>query len=625
VNESPGAAGFGAQLQADGATAFGLWAPSLRNAAVVIERDGRIVRHAMARGADGFHRALVADAAAGTRYRYEVSSDLRVPDPASRHNPDDVHGSSAVTDPHRYRWQDTNWRGRPWHEAVIYELHVGTFTPQGTFAGVIGRLAELAQLGITAIELMPLAEFAGARNWGYDGVLPYAPDAAYGTPDELKELVDRAHALGLMVLLDVVYNHFGPDGNYLHAYCPEFFNPRHQTPWGPAINFDGAANGPVRQFFCENALYWVEEFHFDGLRLDAVHQIHDDSPRHIVSDIAAALHDGPGRSRQVHLVLENDASEASRLERARDGSPLVATAQWNDDLHHAAHVALSGEVDGYYEDFAADPVQRLARSLARGFVYQGQHSAHRGVPHGSFSGHLPPSAFISFLQNHDQIGNRALGERIGALADAQLLDAVYACLLLSPHAPMLFMGEEFAASTPFLYFCDFHDALGRAVSQGRRAEFERFAAFQSPAARSAIPDPNDPRTFEKSKLCWEERSRPPHAERLELIGRLLALRHRHLVPRLAGSMRGGAYRSSRGLLRVEWMLGDGTPWHLIANLDTATAKTGAPPEGATVYQSGIATLPDGTLEIDRGGVLVIGVAAQMAPMLPVTGSTMPVM
>jgi maltooligosyltrehalose trehalohydrolase len=599
----------GAELQNDGGTVFRLWAPSVAQVSVEVEQDGKTRAQAMTRNAEGWHEVQVAEAGAGTRYRFDVGKGLRVPDPASRSNPDDVHGLSVVVDPRRYAWRDQDWRGRPWHEAVIYELHVGTFTPQGSFAAAVARLPELAALGITAVELMPVAEFPGARNWGYDGVLLFAPDAAYGSPDELKEFVDRAHSLGLMVLLDVVYNHFGPDGNYLHAYCPEFFNPRHHTPWGAAINFDGECNAPVRDFFCENALYWIQEFHFDGLRLDAVHQIRDDSAKHIVCEIAERLRNGPGREREVHLVLENDANEASRLERGERGEPLCATAQWNDDFHHSAHALLTAEADGYYEDFADAPAAHLARALGQGFVYQGQHSTHRGAPHGAFSGKLPSTAFISFLQNHDQIGNRALGDRIHRLADVRRLEAAYICLLLSPHIPMLFMGEEFSASTPFLYFCDFKGELGSAVSNGRRAEFSRFAAFANPASRDSIPDPNAEKTFEMSKLNWEEREASPHRERLALIGELLALRKRHLVPRLAGQLHGGACRSDRGLLRVEWMLGDGTPWHMLANFGDAPAVSGAAPSGTEVYRLDVDTKPDGTLALLPGAVLVISVAA----------------
>ncbi len=363
---------FGAAVEAGGGVRFALWAPSA--GAVVLELlDRAAPAHTVAaalplqRAADGWHTLHVAQAGAGDRYRFRVAHGLAVPDPASRCNPDDVHAASAVVDPRAYRWRDRAWRGRPWREAVIYELHVGTFSAEGTFAAAAARLPALAELGITAIELMPVADFPGRRNWGYDGVLPFAPDAAYGTPDELKALVDSAHGLGLMVFVDVVYNHFGPDGNYLHAYCPEFFNPARATPWGAAINFDGDRARTVRDFFVHNALYWVEEFHVDGLRMDAIHAIRDDSAAPIVREICAALRDGPGRARQVHVVVENDANEAALLGRDRVGVPAAATAQWNDDFHHAAHVLLTGET------------RRLLRRLRGRSARQAGPRARRGL------------------------------------------------------------------------------------------------------------------------------------------------------------------------------------------------------------------------------------------------------
>jgi maltooligosyltrehalose trehalohydrolase len=596
---------FGAELQANGSTSFRLWAPSVPKAEVEIEQSGETRRHTMTRNADGWHEATIDGAGAGTRYRYVVNDGLKVPDPASRYNPDDVHGPSVVMDMHRYKWQDTAWRGRPWHEAVVYELHVGAFTPEGTYAAAAAKLPLLAELGITAVELMPLADFPGKRNWGYDGVLQYAPDASYGHPDELKALVDRAHSLGMMMMLDVVYNHFGPDGNYLYAYCPEFFNSKHHTPWGSAINFDGESNKNVRRFFCENALYWIEEFHFDGLRMDAVDRIRDDSKQHIMCEVAQVLREGPGRTREVHVAIENDTNEASRLGRRDGGQLQCVTAQWNDGLHHAAHVLLTGQVDGYYEDFADDPLALFGRSLAEGFAYQGEHSKHRDAPHGSPSAHLPSGAFVSCLQNHDQIGNRAFGERIDLLADSRRIEAALACLLLSPHVPLMFMGEEFAASTPFLFFCDFHGELGVAISKGRRQEFARFAAFSDQSARQAIPDPNDAKTFEASKLRWAERDESPHRERAAFIRKLLELRSAHLVPRLGGQLRGGTYRAEVGVLRVEWKLGDQSTWHMLANFDHSAATVDSAPTGQIVYQSHAVAHAGGALVLEPAGVVVV--------------------
>ena len=578
---------FGAEARRGGATRFRLWAPARSSVEIELDAPGaRPRRLAMSAIAGGWHELEAPDASAGTRYRFLLGDGMAVPDPASRRNPQDVHGPSEVVDPLAYEWRDAAWRGRPWEEAVIYELHVGAFTREGTFAAARARLPELAELGVTAVELMPVADFPGGRNWGYDGVLPFAPDASYGPPEELKALVDEAHRLGLMVLLDAVYNHFGPEGNYLHAYCPQFFNPRRHTPWGAAINFDGAGSRTVREFFVHNALYWVEEYRMDGLRLDAVHAIRDASDPHIVCEIAEALREGPGRERHVHLVIENDRNEARYLGRC-------ATAQWNDDVHHALHVLATGERDGYYADYAEAPLDRLGRALAEGFAFQGEPSAYRGGrPRGEPSGHMPPQAFVSFLQTHDQVGNRAAGERIDALADEKPVRAALACVLLSPQVPMLFMGEEYAASSPFQFFCDFAPELAAAVAQGRREEFARFSAFGSAPAR--IPDPGDPETFARSKLDWSEREAPRHRERLALVKELLAVRRAQLVPRLAGT-RGAGYAIENGMLRVEWRLGDGTGWRLLANFSREEKSPPALP-GESVFSLG-APFASGSVQV----------------------------
>ena len=603
---------FGATAQAGGVD-FALWAPSAET--IVLEHraaGGDTMPRPMARDGQGWHRASVPAAKPGDSYGYRLADGTRVPDPASRYNPDDVHGPSVVMDAQRFEWTDDAWRGRPWEEAVVYELHIGTFTEEGSFRAASERLAALAELGITAIELMPLADFPGRRNWGYDGVLPFAPDASYGTPDELKALVDTAHSLGLMVLIDVVYNHFGPEGNYLHAYCPEFFNAGRQTPWGSAINFDGPGSRTVRDFFIHNALYWVEEFRFDGLRMDAIHAIHDETRPHIVREIREALQAGPGLRRHVHLVLENDANQASMLVRDGQGLPVAGTAQWNDDLHHAVHVLATGERDGYYADYADDPACRFARALAEGFVYQGQPSAFRhGERRGEPSTRLPPQAFVSFLQTHDQVGNRAFGERIDALADPVLVRAALACLLLSPHVPMLFMGDEFAASTPFQYFCDFGPDLAAAVSEGRRAEFGGFAAFADEAARARIPDPNAEATFLASKLRWRERGTRAHFSRLCEVQQLLDLRHRLIVPRLAGMAGAGTYRCENQLLQVQWNLGSAKEegrvagrLHLLAHFGPQPVEDVASPPGEVVYSDGATGREGNSLRLARGAVHV---------------------
>jgi maltooligosyltrehalose trehalohydrolase len=576
---------FGASLRADGGVDFALWAPGASTVQLELGQ-GADKRALPMESEQGWYRASVPGVAAGARYAYRIDDKLSVPDPASRHNPDDVHAASALVDPTAFEWSDEAWRGRPWEEAVLYELHVGTFTPEGTFNGAIERFDYLVRLGVTAIELMPVADFPGKRNWGYDGVLPFAPDAAYGTPEELKSLIAAAHARGLMVLLDVVYNHFGPEGNYLHAYAPQFFNAAHQTPWGAAINFDGEHARTVRDFFIHNALYWLEEFNFDGLRLDAVHAIADESKPDIVSELARAVREGPGAARHVHLVLENDRNEARYLER-KGAQPVLANAQWNDDFHHALHVLATGEHDGYYEDYAQTPLKQLGRALAEGFVYQGENSAHRGgKPRGERSAHLSPSAFVDFLQTHDQVGNRALGERIAHLAPPHALKLGVVCLLLAPSTPMLFMGEEFGASAPFQFFCDFGPELAQAVRDGRRSEFASFGRFRDPAAQAQIPDPNDEATFLRSKLSWQETAEPGHRDWHILYSDLLELRRRLLVPHLAGERHSARYTvHGESGLAVDWTLNDGAQLHLRANFSEA-AWTGVPPaQGALLYST----------------------------------------
>lgn len=563
---------FGACPLPDGGVRFRLWAPAVRQVELLLkngaDKDITLTMHPLA---DGWFQIETSpqQAKPGTLYHYRLDNGLVVPDPASRANPEDVHGSSQVVDAMAFSWQDDNWQGRPWHEAVIYELHLGTFTDEGTFTAALQRLDYLVELGITAIELMPVADFPGTRNWGYDGVLLFAPDSSYGTPDELKALVQAAHACGLMVLLDVVYNHFGPDGNYLHVYAPQFFSERHHTPWGAAINFDGDNKRIVRDFFIHNALYWLEEYHFDGLRLDAIHAIIDDSRPHFVEELAAAVQAGPGSTRQVHLVLENDANEAHYLQKG------IIAAQWNDDTHHALHLLLTGESDGYYADYADQPTRHLARCLAQGFAFQGEPSAFRGgCPRGEPSGHLPPGAFVNFCQTHDQIGNRAHGERIAMLASATSLKIALAVLLLAPSTPLLFMGEEFAAATPFQFFCDFQGKLANAITSGRQREFAGFRKFANPTARTHIPDPNDPATFARCKLEWDCLHEPPHKTWLEYYRRLLMLRRTHIVPRLPGMGGGAEYElvGASGLI-VRWLLGDNTRLTLLANLG------GTPVEG----------------------------------------------
>jgi maltooligosyltrehalose trehalohydrolase len=540
---------FGATLIAPDRTRFRLWAPA--QTAVTIEVEG-LAPMPMAQLADGWFETE-ARCGAGARYRFRLQCGLAVPDPASRAQAADVHGPSVVMDPNSYVWKVPQWRERPWHEAVIYELHVGLCDG---FAGVARELPRLAELGVTAIELMPIADFPGRRNWGYDGVLPFAPARSYGTPDDLKALVDAAHARGLMIFLDVVYNHFGPDGNYLSTYAPEMFRTDVVTPWGPAIDF---RRPPVRRFFTQNALYWLTEFRFDGLRFDAVHAITEaDWLDEMAADVRASMEAG----RHVHLVLENDANAAGHLAHDFD-------AQWNDDGHHVLHVLLTGEHEGYYQDYADRPAERLARCLAQGFIYQGEPSAHRGgKPRGSPSTGLAPTAFVLFLQNHDQIGNRALGERLTALVEAPALEAAIALVLLCPQIPLIFMGEEYASRTPFLFFTDHKEELAQAVREGRRREFASFAGFANPKRLLTLPDPNSPETFDAS------RPKPDPAcgrAREALYRRLIALRRDEIMPRLKGAHSLDGRLMGRAAVCARWRMGDGRILTLASNLGRESA------------------------------------------------------
>ena len=458
-----------------------------------------------------------------------------------------------------YPWRATDWRGRPWEEAVIIETHVGAFTQDGSYRGMIEKLDHLVQTGITALELMPLADFAGKRNWGYDGVLWYAPDSAYGRPEDLKALIDEAHLRGLMVFLDVVYNHFGPEGNYLGRYAPGFFMEA-QTPWGSAIDYRVPQ---VRAFAIENALYWLREYRFDGLRLDAVNSIVEPGGLALLGDISAAA----GRlavetGRHIHLVLENGDNRASILDAIQDPPRGKYRAQWNDDYHHAWRVLMTGEKQGYYGDYQRSPLDDIARTLASGFVYQGELSAFRGGPRGEPSGKLSPMAFINFLQNHDQVGNRPLGDRLEGNASVAAIEAALAVLLLAPAIPMLFMGEEWGTRTPFPFFCDFAGDLANAVRKGRRSEYAwAYAEFGD-----EVPDALVESTFQSARLDWNERSEPPAKRRLTLVRELLAIRQREIVPRLAGAAFGEAKATDGGLLTAHWRMGDGATLSLLANL-----------------------------------------------------------
>ncbi|MEX2643514.1 MAG: malto-oligosyltrehalose trehalohydrolase [Acetobacterales bacterium] len=574
---------FGAQVLDNARVRFRLWAPGQENVTVVLADQAPTLP--MEHRGDGWFETI-GEVEAGARYAFALGSGERVPDPASRGQDDDVHGWSVVVDPAAYRWRNTAWRGRPWRETVLYELHIGTFTPEGTFAAAARRLDLLAEAGITAIELMPVSDFAGSRGWGYDGVLPFAPERAYGRPEELKALIDAAHDRDMTVFLDVVYNHFGPEGNYLHLYAPDFFVQDGATPWGTAIAFN---RRPVRDFFISNALYWLREFRFDGLRFDAVDWIRDSNGTAYLKELAGAVRrriaiDDP--ERHVHLVLEHDANDADLLERGDDARPLYYDAQWNDDWHHTAHALLTGETDGYYGDYADSPPAHLARAMASGYVYQGQTSRYRnGERRGKPSGHLPPEAFVNFLQNHDQIGNRALGERLRGLADSRAVDGLTAALLLSPQVPLLFMGEEWGSLTSFRYFCDFHDELADAVREGRRNEFKRFAQFSTPEARERIPDPNAEATFRDSALDWNERKIPDRADTLALVSELLSVRRRRILPLLAEMDAGASevVEGPAGIVHVRWRTTRGGTLTILLNTTAQDAEAPGPLDGETLF------------------------------------------
>jgi maltooligosyltrehalose trehalohydrolase len=566
-----------------GRARFRLWAPQVDALSLRLESSDI----AMTRDREGWFEAIVDGVEPGSSYCFVLPDRMEVPDPASRWQKDDVHGRSLVTASGSYPWATSGWKGRPWREAVIYELHVGTFTPEGTFDAARERLSHLARLGVTVVELMPLAQFAGTRGWGYDGVLPYAPHNAYGTPDALKRLIDEAHRLGLMVMLDVVYNHFGPDGNYLPVYASDFFDASRHTPWGAAIAYE---RGPVRDFFIQNAIYWLGEFRFDGLRLDAVDQIRDPAEPEMLVELAQRVR-AAFPDRHIHLATEDNRNIAWLHDR-EDGRPVHYTAEWNDDFHNAAHVHLTGEQEGYYADFAEKPLTMIARCLAEGFAYQGEPSVHAGgTPRGEPSGHLPPTAFISFLQNHDQTGNRALGDRLSILADAAHLRALSAILLLSPHIPLLFMGEEWLETRPFLFFTDFSGQLADDVREGRRKEFAGFSSFGSEGSID-VPDPNAIETFRASKIDWDKLEADAHRDHHQFIADLLAKRHRHIVPLLDDGRpaRAEVLAADDGLLAIDWRFPEGV-LRLRANLGRQPAGFPAP-SGELVHGPADASMLD---------------------------------
>ena len=481
----------GATVLPGGGVRFSVWAPNAESVAVRLRGRADVP---LERRGHGVYEAIIPEASAGTDYQYVLGGAKVRPDPASRHQPEGVHGPSRVVDP-SFRWTDARWRGREMADLIIYELHVGTFTHEGTFDGVVGHLDELVHLGVTAIELMPVAQFPGGRNWGYDGVLPYAVQSTYGGPDGLRRLVDAAHAKGLAVILDVVYNHIGPEGNYLGDFGP-FFTETYKTPWGPAVNYDGPGSDEVRRYLIDNALYWISEYHIDALRLDAIHGIYDLGATHILREIADACHHlGERLERRVLVIGESDLNDPRVIRTApHEGHGL--DAQWSDDLHHAIHAELTGERAGYYIDFGGSA--QIATAIARRFVYDGRFSAHRNRRHGAPAVDLPADRFVVCIQNHDQVGNRAIGDRLATLISFERQKLAAALLLLSPYVPLLFMGEEYGERNPFLYFISHGDAeLVTAVRDGRRKEFASFGWGDE------VPDPQAEDTFRRSRLGRE--------------------------------------------------------------------------------------------------------------------------
>lgn len=538
---------WGAEYISDDVVRFRVWAEGQKNLTLRLN-DNDIPM--VARG-NGWFQADVPGIRHGAEYQFVLQDGMTVPDPASRAQKGDVNGPSVVIDHRRFAHVNRDWKGRQWEETVIYELHMGTFTPEGTFRAAIDKLPYLAELGITQLEVMPVSQFGGSRGWGYDGVLLYAPHAAYGTPEDFHAFIDAAHGLGLSVVLDIVLNHFGPEGNYLPLLSPAFFDADRMTPWGNGIAYE---REPVRQYITDAPLYWLTEYRLDGLRFDAIDQIKDTSDTHILEEIAEKIREAIPH-RHVHLTTEDSRNVIFLHPRDEQGNTPLFTAEWNDDFHNAAHVFATGETHAYYQDFAFEPEKKFARALAEGFVYQGEVSLQTGQSRGVECHTQPPPFFVDFIQNHDQTGNRAQGERLITLAGAEKTRVLLATLLLSPHIPLLFMGEEFGETHPFLFFTDFHGELAKAVREGRAKEFIGHAGHDE-----AVPDPNDLNTFVRSTLDWDKPSQEEGKSWLRFTRSLLTLRHRHIVPllRQGGTVEGKILHTAHGRVAVSWQFPQGT-------------------------------------------------------------------
>lgn len=538
---------WGAEFISGDVVRFRVWAEGQQQLTLrLAERD-----LPMTAVGNGWFQIDVPGVTHGTEYQFVLQDGMAVPDPASRAQKGDVNGPSVVIDPGRYQPINPDWAGRPWEETVIYELHIGTFTPQGTFRAAIDKLPYLAELGITQLEVMPVSQFGGSRGWGYDGVLLYAPHSAYGKPEDFHAFIDAAHGLGLSVVLDIVLNHFGPEGNYLPLLSPAFFDAQRMTPWGNGIAYE---REPVRHYILDAPLFWLTEYRLDGLRFDAIDQIKDTASKHILQQIAETIREALP-DRHIHLTTEDSRNVIFLHPRDEKGATPLFTAEWNDDFHNAAHVFATGETHAYYQDFAFEPEKKFARALAEGFVYQGEVSLQTGHSRGVECHTQPPTFFVDFIQNHDQTGNRAQGERLITLASADKTRVLLAALLLSPHIPLLFMGEEYGETNPFLFFTDFHGDLAKAVREGRAKEFTGHSGHDGD-----VPDPNDEQTFARSKLDWHNVTTAQGKSWLRFTRSLLVLRHRYLVPLLrpGGTVEGKIVKTAPGMVAVSWSFPTGT-------------------------------------------------------------------